>query len=425
MLRMNICKVDIPTPPNPAAPAPFASGAPDLHVLASGLMHLPDPRSRARHPLQDVLFTALMALICDCDTYTEMAMFAEEQLDWLRLYVPLPAGAPSHDTFRYVLGLISPGALIGITAAWAGSLAGQHVRIDGKVSRGARDTETGRSRLHLLRAWVAESGLSAGQIACGEKSGELTALQQLLPGLELQGALVSIDAMGGHPEIARQLHEAGADWLLALKANEKAALESVSARFRTLSGQDAALPAGVEPAATLHPPHIAPVTWPLGISRHFSEEQNRGRCESREVLSIPVTDAWMPKGWLWYGIRSAVCVIRRTLRQRAASETPAFEVHYYLSSLPADAARLCACIRGHWAIENSCHHVLDVTWREDHCQVRERTSAHNQSILRELAARLLRGHPAKGSLQSKRKRASLNAKLRSEVIDSIFQRLHA
>ena len=124
-------------------------------------------------------------------------------------------------------------------------------------------------------------------------------------------------------------------------------------------------------------------------------------------------------------IQSATCVLRRTLRQRAGSDTPAFEVHYYLSSLPAAAQKLGASIREHWTIENGCHHVLDVTWHEDHCQVRERTAAHNLTLLRELAMKLLRDHPGKGSLKAKRKRASLNPRFRSEIADPIFQRFHA
>jgi len=403
-----------------------ATAEPDAaSVLLRKLEALSDPRSRALHPLPDVLFTALFALVCDCDAYTEMALFAEEQLDWLRRYVPLPNGAPSHDTFRYVLGLLEPAALLEITAAWAGQLAGSHVIIDGKVSRGAKDTATGRSTLHLLRAWVSSIGLSAGQRACADKSNELSTLPALLAGLRLKDTVVSIDAMAGHPEIAQQIHTAGGDWLLALKGNEKTTFETVSARFRALSGQDTALPEGTAPAATLHPPHIAPIAWPAALSRTFTEENNRGRYESREVITIPTSEHWWPKAWLWYGIQSATCVIRRSLRQRAGSDTPAFEVHYYLSSLPADAKQLGDTIRQHWCIENSCHHVLDVTWREDYCQVREQTAAHNLSIMRELAMKLLRDHPAKTSLKAKRKRAILSPAFRSEIADPIFQRFHA
>ena len=130
--------------------------------------------------------------------------------------------------------------------------------------------------------------------------------------------------MAGHPEVARQIHEAGGDWLLALKANENAARDTVSVHSRSLSGQDHALPAGLASAATLHPPHLAPLQWPADLSRTFTGEQNRGRYESREVISIPAGDDWWPQGWLWYGIKSATCVLRRTLRQRAGSDTPAF-----------------------------------------------------------------------------------------------------
>ena len=140
------------------------------------------------HPLAEVLLTALFATIADCDDFVSMGIFAQTQLDWLRQYVPLIHGAPSHDTFRNVFMMIKPAALLDITSAWVGSLEGLHVRIDGKVNRGVKDPESGRSRLHLLRAWGSEVGLSVGQAACDEPSNEWATLPELLSSLELKGA---------------------------------------------------------------------------------------------------------------------------------------------------------------------------------------------------------------------------------------------
>ena len=260
-------------------------------------------------------------------------------------------------------------------------------------------------------------------MACGDKSNELNTLPALLASLQLKGALVSIDAMAGHPEIARQIHEAEGDWLLALKASEKDSHTTVREHFRALSGrdQDQALPEGQLPAGTLHPPSVAPITWPAELSQQLTEEKNRGRYESRAVISVPVTDEWFPKEFLWYGLRSATCVIRQPLRQRPNSDAPTFEVHSYLSSLPADAPRLGAAIRAHWGIKNSCHHVLGVSYHEDHCQVRDQNAAHNLTILRELTTKMLRDHPGKGSLKGKRKRACLSPAFRSEIIAATFK----
>ena len=425
-----------PTPsPSPSllsSVSPLAPGARPIGALLEGLHSLPDSRAQGQvlNPLGDVLLTALFATIADCDDFISMSIFAQTQLDWLRQYVPLIHGAPSHDTFRNVFMMIKPAALLEITSAWVGSLEGLHVRIDGKVNRGVKDPESGRSRLHLLRAWVSEVGLSVGQAACDEKSNEWATLPELLGSLELKGALVSIDAMAGHAEAAQMIHDAGGDWILALKANEKEVYAIVTTHFRELCGQADELPAGLLPkgisaAKTLHPPEVAPREWPPGVSRSQTVEKNRGRYEEREVIVVPVGD-WWPKAYLWYGVQSIICVIRTTLRQRQAGEQPVEEVHYYLSSLPPeDAAAIGAAIRRHWDIENKCHHLLDVTYHEDHNQVRDRICARNLTLMREISAKLLRDHPLKGSIRSKRKRAGLSASFRAEVIAPIFYNAHA
>lgn len=412
-------------------PSALAPGALPIAHLLEGLRSIPDSRAQGQvlHPLGDVLLTALFATIADCDDFVSMGIFAQTQLEWLRQYVPLTHGAPSHDTFRNVFMMIKPAALMEIISTWVGSLEGLHVRIDGKVNRGAKDPESGRGRLHLLRAWVSEVGLSVGQAACDEKSNEWATLPQLLGSLELKGALVSIDAMAGHAEAAQMIHEAGGAWLLALKANEKEAYNTVTTHFRELCGQDAELPSGLLPkgipaAATLHPPEVAPQEWPPEMKRSKSVEKNRGRYEEREVVVTPVGD-WWPKAYLWYGLQSVICVIRTTLRQRQASGHPVQEVHYYLSSLPPeDAAAIGTTIRRHWDIENQCHHLLDVTYYEDHNQVRDRVCAQNLTMLREISAKLLRDHPLKGSIRSKRKRAGLSISFRAEVIAPIFHNPH-
>ena len=412
--------------------SPLAPGALPISKLLDGLHGIPDSRAQGQvlHPLADVLLTALFATIADCDDFVSMGIFAQTQLDWLRQYVPLIHGAPSHDTFRNVFMMIKPAALLDITSAWVGSLEGLHVRIDGKVNRGVKEPESGRSRLHLLRAWVSEVGLSVGQAACDEKSNEWATLPELLSSLELKGALVSIDAMAGHAEAAQMIHEAGGDWILALKANEKEVYGIVTTHFRELCGQGAELPAGQLPkgvpvSKTLHPPDVAAREWPPGVSRSQTVEKNRGRYEERDVIVVPV-GGWWPKAYLWYGVQSIICVIRTTVRQRQAGEHPVQEVHYYLSSLPPEAATgLGAAIRRHWDIENKCHHLLDVTYHEDHNQVRDRLCAQNLTLVREISAKVLRDHPLKGSIRSKRKRAGLSASFRSEVIAPIFHNSHA
>jgi predicted transposase YbfD/YdcC len=405
----------------------LAAGGSALSALLASFQRIHDPRAQGqvKHLLAEVLLVALFALVSDCDDFTDMASFAHTQLDWLRRYLPLVNGAPSHDTFRYVFSLVKPDAIVEIMAQSLGPLPGKHLRIDGKVSRGAKNTETGRSCLHLMRAWVSEAGLSAGQAVCDDKTNELATLPAFLASLELKGTLTSIDAMAGHPHIAQQIHEQGGDWLLALKANEKESMTTVVNHFQALSGQNKILPEGVPPATTLHPAEVCAIAWPASCDVFVTEELNRGRYERRETIVVKVEDSWFPKGFLWYGIQSAICTIRTTMRQRHGSEFPCHEVHYHLASLAPKASVIALGIRGHWGVENPCHHLLDVTFNEDHCQVRDRTSAHNFTLMRELSAKLLKDHPSKGSIRGKRKKACLSSAFRSEIVDPIFHNPHA
>lgn len=369
---------------------------------------LPDARvmGRVLHPLPEVLLVALCAMVCDCEDYTDMGYFARSQLDWLRQFIPLKNGPPSHDVFRNVLIALRPDALLEILALWVGELDGKHIAIDGKVSRGAKDSATGKSTLHLLRAWVSEASLSVGHEVCLEKSNELEALPRLLAKLQLHGAIVSIDAMGGHPEVARMIQDAGADYILALKANEKEAHQALIAHFEAMrsSAQEQLHSAGC---------------WDQSCEVSITREQNRGRYEQREVV-VSREQSWWPKSWKWSGLQSVICVRRETMRQRHSSETPSVEMHYYLSSSKASAAELGRLIRNHWSVENQCHHLLDVSYHEDHCQVRDKDAAHNLTLLRELSTKVLKSSGLKGTIRSLRKRCSLDPALRTQATHLIF-----
>lgn len=396
-----------PTAPtsSPATETPAAFA--DMLRLKALLATLPDERvaGRVLHPLPEVLLTALCAMISDCEGYSDMEFFARTQLDWLRQFIALRNGAPSHDVFRNVFLALQPGLMLEIMELWVGQLEGKHVAIDGKVSRGAKDSTTGRSTLHILRAWVGAAGLSVGHEVCAEKSNELEALPRLLGKLQLHGATVSIDAMGGHPDIARLIQSQGADYLLALKANEKEAHQDVIAHFESLR----------QPVDETH----AQGGWVEGCEVSTTREQNRGRYEQREVVVVRET-SWWPRSWKWEGLQSILCVRRETMRQRHGAEQPAVEMHCYLSSLKVSAAELGRLIRNHWSVENQCHHLLDVTFREDHCQVRDKTAAHNLSLMRELSSKVLKSSPQKGTVRSKRKRCALDPAFRFEITRPIF-----
>lgn len=378
-----------------------------LNRLRSAFANLPDTRQPGKvcHRLDEVLMCAFCAVMCDADCFTDMADFTETQLPWLRQFLTLEHGAPSHDVFRNVLMMVQPQALLDILARWCGSLQGLQVAIDGKTLRGTHDAELGRHRVHLLRAWVDAHGLSAGQVLCHEKSNELEAIPRLLTSLELRGATVTLDAMGTQPAIAAQMDDAGADYVLALKANQKAALAAVQAAF------------GDSDATPLEPGEVRPPSPPPSGAVHTETlELSHGRCEHRHYQLLGELD-WFHKSWKWQGLQ-AVGKVRREV-QRSPAGAPLVEEHYFLCSFKEDVQRFASLVRGHWAVENRCHWVLDVTFGEDHCQVRDRTAAHNFSILRELVMKVLRDMPSKLSLRRQRRRAALDPSFRLQLLGAL------
>lgn len=363
-------------------------------------------------PLSDVLIIAFCAMLADCRHFTEFALFARSQRLWLRSFLHLPNGMPSHDVFRNVFIALKPWALLEVMSQWAGSLHEQHVIIDGKCLRGTNQGQQGAAaKVFLLRAWVKQAGLTIGQFPCAEKSSELATLPDLLDSLHLAGAVVTIDAMGTHPEIAAAIHDQGADYVLALKLNQPKAYAEVASHFNAVGQIDPLTP-------------TAPLPDPDGTHhRHESVEHAHGRYTQRITTTTGSLD-WFTRSWKWPGLQS-ITEVRRLTHRNGPREELSEEVHYYLSSLPPDAAPLAGTIRNHWAVENSCHYVLDVTFGEDHCQVQDAHAAQNLSLMREMAIKTLRDYPLKASIASKRKRAILSPPFRLKLllhgITSLFQ----
>ncbi|MES2595254.1 MAG: ISAs1 family transposase [Verrucomicrobiota bacterium] len=389
----------------PSSPGPVSSEEQGiLQRLREAFGQMPDTRQSGKvlHRLDEVLVCAFCSILCDGDSFTDMEDFAQTQLPWLRGFMPLEHGAPSHDVFRNVFMMLQPESMLELFGRWCGPLEGQHVAIDGKTLRGTHDTESGRHRVHLLRAWVDERSLSAGQALCAEKSNEIEAIPRQLAALELRGATVTIDAIGTQAAIAEQIHEAGADYVLALKANQKNALAAVQAAFGDAVQEE------VQPGQ----PPLASSPVP-GARHHESLELSHGRCERREYQLLGNLESFA-KSWKWAGLQ-AVGKVRREV-QRGREGPPLLEEHYFLCSFKDDIKRFAALVRGHWSVENRCHWVLDVTFGEDHCQVRDRTAAHNFSLMRELAIKVLREHPGKLSLRRKRRRAALDPDFRLHLL---------
>ncbi len=368
---------------------------------------LPDPRVERckRHPLLDVVTVALCAVLCGADDWVAIETFGQAKEAWLRTFLALPGGIPSHDTFGRVFARLDPAEFRACFLAWVQSVTGAEVgagivAIDGKTARRSHDRGTGKAALHLVSAWATTSGLVVGQVATDAKSNEITAIPVLLKLLDLEGAVVTTDAMGCQTAIAAQIVEQRADYVLALKDNHPALHERVRQTFA-----DADQAAGT--------------SLPLGDLRaDVTITKGHGRLEERRCRAIddPAYLAYIDPERAWPNLTSVVCIEST----RRVGDTVSVELRHYLSSLPADATALNTAIRRHWGIENRLHWVLDVAFREDDSRVRVDHAPENFAILRHIALNLLRQDcSSKGSVPTKRFRAALNDRYLRSLLDGL------
>ncbi len=349
---------------------------------------LTDPRiERTRdHQLFDLVIVALLGTIAGADSWVDIERFGKGRLTWLRTFLPLVNGIPSHDTFGRVFALLDPAQLSACIRQWldqVGIELGQHIAIDGKTLRGSFDKAAGKNPLHLVSAWASEARVTLGQIAVDTKSNEITAIPLLLELLELKGATVTIDAMGCQKKIAAQIIDRGGEYVLALKANHGKLHTAVMQAFETALAQD---------------------QRPAEMKRHVTVETNRGRKERRETFTLPATNLGS-RGTGWKKLTTLVLVLRTT----QVGEVETSEAHYYLSSLPPKVKTLAAAIRRHWSIESSLHWVLDVTFTEDASRIRKRHAPQTSAMLRRLAVSILSVDTSlKDNIRGKRYRACLS-----------------
>ena len=346
---------------------------------------LPDPRRQCanlKHLFHDILVLGFCGTLAGCDDFVEIAAWATHHYAFLRTFLDLPNGIPSHDTFTRVFAMISPRALQGVLLPWLQErrgLPGKLVHIDGKAMRRTRKKAQGLGPLSVVSAWASEAGLTLGQVAVDEKSNEITAIPELLPLLDLREKVVTIDAAGCQKNIAAAIVDQGGDYVLAVKDNQPTLHAEIAAAF----GAAAAQSAGKAGSAV-------------------TENAGHGRQEQRTVKVLPAKKLATQQG-LWVGVAALVMVIRVVTCKTTGQIT--HEVSYYISSLKPNARTIGNAIRGHWSIENGLHWVLDVVFKEDAKRLYERQAAENMAFLNRLALSLLRGDPTRGSLKVKRKRA--------------------
>lgn len=350
---------------------------------------LEDPRSTINraYPLPSVLVIAVLAVLAGAGGPTAIAHWAAAKKEWLVPLLDLPNGVPCKDVFRRVLTLLRPSAFQACFMNWVQTLRAKAaaksgidqpiLAIDGKTLRRSHDHAKELGALHSVSVWASDFGLSLGQVACGEKSNEITAMPLVLSFTDIKGAIVTIDAMGTQKAIAEQIVDGKADYVLALKGNQETLHEAVkdhiTKRFESAD-------ADVE------------------MQQHTTHEKGHGRVETRTYVQMSVPED-LDGAAAWKGLKTLGMVVSTVVRD----DKETHEVRYYISSLAMDVKLFARAVRGHWGIENSCHWTLDMVFREDESRIREKNIRENFAWLNRFTLSLLKQHSGKDSLAMRRR----------------------
>lgn len=354
-----------------------------------------DPRLNRKklHQLGDIIAIAILAVVCGAETWVDIEDFGVARYEWLKRFLELPNGVPSHDTFNRVFSLINPAEFERRYVEWVRSVSGKlngQVVIDGKMVKGSGNRRAQKEPLWIVSAWAADLDLVLAHTQVSEKSNEITAIPKILQMLALDGCIVSIDAMGCQKDIAQKIREAGGDYILAVKGNQGNLHAEISNYFEQAEA--------INFSCVEH-------------DFHRSIEENRGRHEER-LLYVTGDIDWLPQKEEWQDLRSIVCLISH----REVDGKKSTERRFYISSVLPDAQQHAKAVRNHWGIENKQHWMLDVGFNEDKCRIREKISGKNFATLRRLALNLLKQEPSKSGMKRKRLRAGWDEKYLRKVI---------
>jgi predicted transposase YbfD/YdcC len=366
---------------------------------------LEDPRSdiNQKHPLVSVIVIAMMAVLAGAGGPTAIAKWAKLKAEFLLRVLDLPNGIPRKDVFRRVLSLLKPDAFQKCFVSWLQALRAQAAEatgvdkpifaVDGKTLRRSHNRKKALGALHSVSVWASEFGLSLGQVACAEKSNEITAIPELLRLVDIQGTIITIDAMGTQKAIAAQIVDSKADYVLALKGNQETLHQEVIDYIDEQAKNDFA---------------------DVKARRHVTQEKGHGRQEIRSYIQMPVPEdlrgleLW--KGLKSIGVATLVCV-------REGKETT--ETRYYISSLAVSVKLFAHAVRSHWGIENGCHWSLDMTYREDESRMREPHLREDFAWLNRFTLSLLKQHPGKDSIAMKRRACGWSDEFLAEVLAAV------
>jgi len=359
-------------------------------------VELTDPRRRkVTYPLINIVTIAICAVICGADDFVSIAEYGRKKRKWLAQFLDLGNGIPSHDRFNAILGAIKPAEFEACLLSWITALhditAGQIVAIDGKTLRRSFDAASSKSAIHMVSAWATANQISLGQVVVDEKSNEITAIPALLEMLEIKGCLVTIDAMGCQTAIANAILDAGADYVLAVKSNQRTLYDGLAWFFCYNGAFD---------------------YDEVSVSRHATEEKGHGREETRSYFVCEVPDD-LPDRHRWPKLKAIGMAVNETWRDGKLH----YEQRYYILSKKLSARRFAAAVRGHWSIENRLHWQLDVTFQEDQCRIRKGHADANFSSLRRMALSLLKNNQTKKvGVKNKRLLAALDEDYLAEVL---------
>ncbi len=349
--------------------------------------------------LQELLAASVLAVLSGAEDFTGMAEYCKEKTEFLKRFFSFPR-PPSHDLFRWVYAFIAPSEFYQCFIDWTKMLAKlfpeEVVAIDGKALRATRQGDKKTSAIHLVSAWASQNGLALGQIKVDKKSNEKTAIPKLLETLDIKGCIVTIDAMGTHPPIAQEIVNKQADYLLALKKNNKNFFLEVENFFKNFREDE-------------------------GLIHDFSEEkvQAHGRIEHRKCHIFTALQ-YIPDTALWPKLNCLVCIeSQRTILEKTTNET-----RYYLSSLKGDAKQILQATKQHWSIENNLHWRLDVAFNEDRCRTTFKNCPENLAISRKIALAILDTDTSRLGGKNKRLKAAWNENYLVKLINSFVETIN-
>jgi predicted transposase YbfD/YdcC len=353
-----------------------------------------------KHKLIDIITIAICAVVCGADGWEEIELYGIAKKKWLKEFLELPNGIPSHDTFGRVFSQIIPEEFNKCFLNWVKGIykktEGEIVAFDGKQSRNSGDERNGRGAINTVSAWATNNRLVLGQKKVDGKSNEITALPELINVLDLAGCIVTIDAIGCQTEIVKKIVEKGGDYVIAIKKNQPSLYEQVEQLFKQAIKTDGQT---------------------LKLSSFNSKEINRGREEIRNYLMISELATSIDSLQKWQGLTS----IGMVESVRIVKGKTSVETRYFISSLENKVEKLAEAVRGHWSIENSLHWVLDVTFQEDNNRIRKDNAPANFAVLRHLAVNIIcQNKSRKLSVRKKRFLASLDEEYSRELLDAIL-----